>query len=182
MESYSFKNRKEILKMNGKRWMLMVLLVMTAILLTAAPAAAKATRTEFKGTDIWVEDISPGKEWVTDGIDHVRGAQSRFALMVDDPRVSGDNTPTCNWNFKIVDPPVYVAGPMWGTFQIINGGGYWKGVWTGVRDEQGFSHIVYIGSGGGGYAGLHLRLFIERLNPDPTTPETVTGYILDPGK
>jgi hypothetical protein len=76
---------------------------------------------------------------------------------------------------------VYVTGPMWGTFRITNDGGYWKGAWVGYRDKRGYSYIDYVGTGGGGYAGLKLWLHIERLNPDPTTVETVTGYILERG-
>ena len=60
---------------------------------------------------------------------------------------------------------------MWGTFRITNAGGYWKGVWAGYRDKRGYSYMEFVGTGGDGYAGLKLRLHLERLNPDPTTVE-----------
>jgi hypothetical protein len=51
-----------------------------------------------------------------------------------------------------------------------------------VRDERGFSYFEYVGSGGGDYAGLQLRVHDERLDPDWTAPYHWTGYILDPGR
>jgi hypothetical protein len=161
----------------------MLFLVTALALLTAVPAVAHVVKTSFTGTDVWVEDSDPGTEIAPPdgGQSKVRGALSRFTLEVSDPRVSGDNTVTVNWNFKLVDPPVYVTGLMWGTFRITNAGGYWKGVWAGYRDKRGYSYIDYVGTGGADYAGLKLRLHIERLDPDPTTLETVTGYILERG-
>jgi len=168
---------------NSKRLWSMLFLVAALLLLTAAPATAHVTRTPFTGTEVWVEDLDPGTEIAPpdSGLSKVRGAVSRFALEVSDPRVSGDDVATVNWNFKLVDEPVYVTGPMWGTFRITNDGGYWKGVWAGYRDKRGYSYMEFVGTGGDGYAGLKLRLHIERLNPDPTTVETVTGYILERG-
>jgi len=172
--------------MNSRRWILIVLLVLlavTAILAVAGPVAAKATRTNFTATETWVEDISPGKEWYTgDGkVYHLREAQQLYSVEASDPRLSGEEIITLNLNMKVVDPPVYITGPMWGTFRITNADGDWAGTWRGVRDERGFAFIEYVGSGEGGYAGLHLRVHDERLNPDGDTLFW-TGYILDPGR
>jgi hypothetical protein len=71
---------------------------------------------------------------------------------------------------------------MWGTFILSNAGGSWEGSWTGYRDENGFSYFHIVGAGTGGYDGLQLRMWGERLSPDPTVPEVYSGYILDPGK
>jgi hypothetical protein len=168
---------------NAKRLWPMLFLVAALLLLTASPVTAHVIKTPFTGTDVWVEDTDPGTEIAPpdSGLSKVRGAVSRFALEVSDPRVSGDNRTVVNWNFKVVDPPVYVTGLMWGTFRIANENGYWKGVWAGYRDKRGYSYIDYVGTGGDEYAGLKLRLHIERLNPDPTAVETVTGYILERG-
>jgi hypothetical protein len=102
--------------------------------------------------------------------------------VASDPRVTGDEVITINYNMKVVDPPVYITGRMWGTFRITNEGGYWEGTFTGLRDEQGYSYIEYVGSGGGGYAGLQIRVHDERLDPDPTALYHWTGYILDPSQ
>ena len=170
--------------MNRRKWILIVLLAITAILAVAWPVAAKATKTNFTASETWVEDTSPGKEWYTadDKIYHVRDGQSLYAVVADDPRLSGEEIITVNLNMKVVDSPVYITGPMWGTFRITNEGGEWVGTWWGVRDERGFSFIEYVGSGEGEYAGLHLRVHNERLDPDWTLPHTWTGYILDPGQ
>jgi hypothetical protein len=167
------------------RLSVLVLALMAMLLVLAGPVAAKATKTEFTATENWVEDTSPGREWYTgpnNEIDHVRGSQGLFSVTASDPRVSGDEIITVNYDMKVVPAPVYITGPMWGTFRITNGGGTWKGTWVGWRDQRGFSYIEYVGSGGGGYAGLHIRVHDRRLNPDPTTPYSWTGYILDPGQ
>jgi hypothetical protein len=115
-------------------------------------------------------------------IEYLRDAQGVFTVVATDPRVSGDEVITINYDTKVVDAPVYITGRMWGTFRITNAGGYWEGTFTGVRDERGFSYIEYVGSGGEGYAGLHIRVHDERLDPDPTALYHWTGYILDPGQ
>ena len=162
----------------------LVLALMAMLLVQVGPVAAQTTRTEFTGSETWVEDISWGKEWVTaDKINHVRGGESRYAIVATDESVSGEEIITLNLNMELVDDEaVWATGRMWGTFRITNEGGYWEGIWTGVRDERGFSYIEYVGSGGGEYAGLQLRVHNERLTPDTTVPHTLTGYILDPGK
>ena len=168
------------------RLSVLVMALIAILVLVAGPVAAKATKTEFTAIETYGADTSPGKEWVTgkgkNQIDHLRGAEGTFTVVASDPRVTGDEVITINYNMKVVDPPVYITGPMWGTFRITNGGGCWEGTWTGVRDEQGFSYIDYVGSGCGGYTGLQLRVHDERLDPDPTALYHWTGYILDPGQ
>jgi hypothetical protein len=157
-------------------------IIAALLLVTAGPATARVVKTPFTGTEIWVEDLDPGTEsFPGEGLYHIRGAVSRFEITTTDLRLSGEDRVTVNANFKLVDEPVYVTGPMWGTFRITNDGGYWKGVWAGYRDKRGYSYMEFVGTGGDGYAGLKLRLHIERLNPDPTAVEAVTGYILERG-
>ena len=165
---------------NRKYVWLVPLLVVALVLSTAGAATARAIKTPFTGTEVWVEDLEPGTERFLDhNLYLIRGNVARFTMEVSDPRVSGDDVVVINWNFKLVDPPVYGTGRMWGTFRITNAGGYWEGTWTGYRDERGFSYLELIGAGADGYAGLKLHMHIERLDPDPKTPETVTGYILE---
>jgi hypothetical protein len=171
----------------------LVLTLMTTLLLAAGPAAAQATRTEFKVRETWVWDDPdvPGRGWVSgDKIFHGRGGASHYLIDafpgekdLADPRVFGDEIITGNLNMKLVDDEcIWAAGPMSGTFRITNEGGYWEGIWTGVRDEQGHSFAYMVGKGGGGYKGLQIRINMERATCDWTQPETYTGYILDPGK
>ena len=165
----------------------LVLALIAMLLVLAGPVAAKATKTWFTATEIYLGDLSSGEEWYTgtdnNMIDHVRGAQLVLKVQdATDARVNGDELVTLNLDMKVAPEPVYIIGRMWGTFRITNDGGYWEGTWTGVRDEHGFSYFEYVGSGGGGYAGLQLRVHDERLDADPMAPYHWTGYILDPGE
>ncbi len=159
------------------RHLMIALLVLTLLLAGTIPASAH-NKTSFNGTEVWVEDISAGVEtFPAEGLYHTRGAVSRFTMTTSDPRVGGEDLVTINWNFKLVDPPVYVTGPMWGTFRISNAGGAWEGSWVGVRNQQGASYIYYVGKGTGGYKGLVLTLSIVRIDPDPTATETIKGVL-----
>jgi len=161
------------------------LAVLLAIVLLASvtfAASAQAIRTSFTGQEVWVEDLSFGKEFFpSGGRYHARDMLSSFTITTTDARVTGEELATINWNFTLVDPPVFVTGPMWGTFRITNAGGYWEGTWTGVRDENGYSYFHYLGKGFGGYEGLFIRMDNERLDPDPTQPTTIRGVIFSPG-
>jgi hypothetical protein len=169
---------KEAVMKSKIRTLIIVLLSVMLLLVTTIPASAHTRRTPFNGTELWVEDLSLGEEtYPAEGLYNVRGAVSLFSMTTSDPRVGGEDLITVNWNFKLVDPPVYVTGPMWGTFRISNAGGAWEGSFVGVRNKQGASYIYYIGKGTGGYKGLLLTLSIVRIDPDPSTTETVTGYI-----
>ena len=167
--------------MNGKiRALLILMIVITMMLIPVAVAGAKAIKTPFTGTEVLVEDISPGRESFPDGsLYHIREAVSLFEVTASDPRVSGEDLVKFNANFKLVDPPVFVHGPMWGEFTISNPDGYWEGAWTGVRAKNGFSYIRFVGDGHGAYKGMEIHCRIERLTPDPTQPETMSGYILE---
>jgi hypothetical protein len=82
---------------------------------------------------------------------------------------------------RVVGPPAFITGPMWGTFHLVNDGGSWEGTWTGERDEQGFAYIRVVGHGMGGYAGLHYEMQAQRLSPDPFALYQFEAWILDPG-
>jgi len=175
------------------RLLVLILALIATLLLLAGPVAAKATRTEFKVRETWVYDDpdASGKEWVTgDKIYHFRGGASHYIIDafpgeedLADPRVFGDEIITGNLNMHLVDDPcIWVTGPMSGTFLITNEGGYWEGIWTGERNELGHSYAYMVGKGGGGYAGLQIRINMVRETCDWSQPETYTGYILDPGQ
>jgi hypothetical protein len=168
--------------MNRHKNILVILLVCSVLLLgTVDQAAASATMTPFTGTEVYVSELSPGEIFSSDGNMHIRGIVQSFAATVSDPRVTGLDTVTINGNFKLVAPPVSFMGQMWGTFRISNGDGYWEGTWTGVRAENGFSYMTVRGEGYGEYEGMKIFMDVERLSPDPTQPEILNGYILEPG-
>jgi len=175
------------------RLSVLVLALIAMLLVLVGPAAAKATRTEFKVRETWVYDDPnvPSRGWVTaDKVYHARGGASHYWIDafpgeedLADPRVFGDEIITGNLNMKLVDDPcIWAYGPMSGTFLITNKGGTWEGIWVGERDEQGHSFADMVGSGGGGYKGLQIRIHMARETCDWAQPETYTGYILDPGQ
>jgi hypothetical protein len=159
-----------------------VFVVLALLCLTVGPVAA-GSKTYFTATEYFVADYDPGEESFPDGRYHVRGGVSEYVFVATDPRIDGAlDLITINWNFEFMPEPVYFSGPMWGTFVITDEGGWWEGSWTGVREENGFSYFHYVGHGGGGYEGLQLRMWGERLDPDPyTVPESWTGYVLETG-
>ena len=160
-----------------------VALALAALLcLTVGPVHA-GSRTYVTATETWVADFDPGEESFPDGRYHVRGGVSVYSWEASDPRLDGAlDLVTISWNFRFEPEPVYFSGPMWGTFALSDDGGNWEGTWTGVREENGFSYFHFVGTGTGGYEGLKLRLWGERLDPDPyTVPESFTGYILESG-
>jgi hypothetical protein len=129
-----------------------------------------------------VATLDSGQEFFPDGRYHLRGGVEKFAFEASDPRLDDAvNLVTVNWNFKWMPEPVYVSGRMWGEFVLTNEVGTWEGTWTGVREENGFSYFHFVGHGDGGYEGLQLRMWGERLDPDPSGPEIYHGYIIEPG-
>ena len=168
--------------MNTRKYLLFALpLIIALLLIPAGQANAKMVKTYFTGTEVHVEDISAGVETFPDkNLYHTRNAVEVLAVQTSDSRVSGEDRAIINWNFKLVDPPVYVTGRMWGTFTISNADGYWEGTWTGVRDKNGFSYFKFEGLGHGDYKGMKLHMRAQRLTPDPTQPESISGYILEP--
>jgi len=167
--------------MKKRLFILMAGLVIVSLLV--APVAAKTTRTEYEGSEYYVATLTMGREWVSaDGVYHFRGAQEVYEDVVDDPRLCGDTLVTINGNFQFAAPPVFVYGPMWGTFRIENNEGYWEGSWVGQRTESdGYSYIRGVLRGHGAYEGLQARVQYVRESPDTIAPFSVHGVIMESG-
>lgn len=161
---------------------LAVVLTAALLLSMASQADAHAVKTYFTGTDTYIRDTDPGVETFP-GADRYNVRDNVFIteIRATDPRVSGDELATFNGNFQLVDPPVFVTGRMWGTFTLTNANGYWEGTYNGVRDSNGFSYFKYVGHGHGDYVGRQLRMKYERLDPDPSLPGDLSGYIIELG-
>jgi hypothetical protein len=159
-----------------------VLVVLVLLGVTAGPAAA-GSKTSLTGTEYLVADHDPGEEFFPDGRYHLRGGVSETLWEATDSRIDGAvSLFTINWNFTFEPEPVWFSGPMWGTFVITNDGGTWEGSFTGVREENGDSFFHYVGHGSGGYEGMQLRMWGERLDPNPyLVPTSWSGYILETG-
>jgi hypothetical protein len=166
-----------------KKQLFVLVAGLMALSILAAPVQAGTSRTDYEGLEYYVGPLSPGRQWISeDGVLHIRGGQEAYLDEVDDPRLCGDTVITLNANFHLADPPVFVYGPMWGTFRIENEEGYWEGSWVGERTElQGFSYIRGVLHGHGAYEGLQARAEYVRESPDPTASFAVHGVVMEPG-
>jgi hypothetical protein len=167
--------------MNTRKYLLFALpLIQALVMVPTMQGSARTVKTTFTGTDTLGRDIDPGTETYPDkNLYHVRNNVFTSLVEASDPRVSGEALYNFNGNFKLVDPPVYVTGRMWGTFKLSNADGYWEGIIEGVRIDNGFSYFKYVGQGEGAYKGMQLHMRYERLDPDPSVPATLYGYILE---
>jgi hypothetical protein len=166
-----------------KKQFLVLVAGLMVLSILAAPVQAGTIRTDYEGLEDYVGPLLPGRQWISeDGVLHIRGGQEAYRDEVDNPCLCGDTVVTLNANFHLADPPVFVYGPMWGTFRIENEGGYWEGSWVGERTElQGFSYIRGVLHGHGAYEGLQARAEYVRESPDPTASFAVHGMVMEPG-
>ena len=161
-----------------KRFVFVVLGVLAALLLVVSPVAAKATVTEFTGTQVLLSDI-PAVMYFPNGNIHTREGGHVLYMIATDPRVQGVATIICQGNFD-----GNFVGPMSGTFTIVPdiGGGWWEGVWTGKINSDGSISSRAVGHGRGDFEGMKLKL--SDYNPEwpPLVPgvSVITGRILDP--
>jgi hypothetical protein len=143
----------------------------------AAPAWADAKRTYFTGTE--TETIGSFGTWITDGQRlYISGATLLGAEDASDPRVSGQATIGVN---AIWDAQTW-AGPMWGTFHVVNSDGEWQGHWQGERtfaEGHVYSVIVATAVGHGAYEGLVARWTYTGVDVDQTQQLLFTGFIVE---
>ena len=155
-------------------------LVVAATVILDAPCScnAQTVRTPYHGISTFVEDADLGRQWISDGVLHIRNSRQIWFDDADDPRVRGNVTLTINVNFRLVPFPVFGHGPMWGAVHIENAGGSWEGTWFGERTMQGHSFVRLVLKGAGGYDGLLARAEYTRRSPDPTKPFDFVGAII----
>jgi hypothetical protein len=126
--------------------------------------------------------LDEGEAKTSDSMEINRGTLLLYKDEMDDERISGWEIVEVNYVFDLVeDPEVWATGPMWGTSQIANEGGYWDVAWSGVRDEQGWAKIDCVAHGRAGYEGLKAYFTGVRESPDAAGPFDYSGYILEPG-
>ncbi|MFO7663128.1 MAG: hypothetical protein R6X18_11110 [Chloroflexota bacterium] len=159
--------------MKARKLFLLFVCVLAVMLLVTGLAAAKATRTEFTGTETQIGGEAPLRYWEAGQTAHIRGMQGVYWEEATDPRVSGINTILVNMNIH----PVSGGGvqiQFWGTYVLENEGGSWSGTFQGLVAADGIVTYDAHGEGSGSYQGLKIFLHAENT--------TFSGYILDPGK
>jgi hypothetical protein len=166
--------------MRHPKYVSMLVLALVAVLLTASPAMAGAQRTSFTGTASFGESINPG-EWSLrpDGSGQARGIVEVYHDANTDPRVTGEETTTYNFNFRPApSSPIGLAGRIWGTYHIVNEGGSWDGSATAEITENGEYIAHGVAHGSGRYEGLigHWNVY----SSTPSGPFALSGWILEP--
>jgi hypothetical protein len=172
-------HRKES-NMKRGRWILLALLVVFAFPVSlyakdANPAAAaKATITEFTGTEIVQKLVYPGDLTFTPG-GTFRGRDRVWEMYhhTTDPRVTGTVIVVSNGNFN----PQF-RGPCWGTMHVKPDGleGAWEAVWHSPPGRPEI--ITAVGHGTGELEGLKAWWTFEYDEGDPNGH--ISGRILDP--
>ena len=148
-------------------WLLVTLI--TVLLIAPGPVAAKATRIECTGTEIFQEYLDMGIWTYPDGNIHVRRMVELYVEESTCPQLAGTNTVTMNANWD-----ASYAGPIWGTaVNLTNDGGVWETTWQGKTFADGSYAFEVVGHGVAcSVEGLHMKLSATNLG--------WTATILDP--
>ena len=160
-----------------KKWMLLLLVGLIALIVMVVPVSAQTTITPVEGEEV----CGPVMGIEFDPFDlHARNGWMNCTDTIDgEPRLTGDVFLTVNWNFKFFNYHPY--GPMWGTVHLENEDGYWEGTWVGeITKLEGESYINSVLRGHGDYEGLQARLSYFKDSPMSSTYQ-ISGFIMDPG-
>jgi hypothetical protein len=168
----------EVRMKRQRHLILVVMALIAALAFLTGPVAAKATKTEFTGTDTRGAVTDPGILTFPDGNVHLRGMVLELHIQATDPRVTGPETVVANANLD-----AYGAGPVWGTSHLevdYGGGGIWEGTWNGKIHADGSESIRFVAHGiAGSVEGLKMSGSLE-FPADPTAPGILAGRILAP--
>lgn len=156
-----------------RKFVLLVIVVLLASLVLAPGAAlAKATVTEFSGTETVVALIDPGAATFPGGNLHGRGRIWEVYHATNDPRVNGTVIVVSNANFDS-----NFEGVAWGTFRVEPEGydGTWEARWHSNPTNPDV--ITAVGHGTGELEGLKAWW---RLTYVTEVDVVISGRILDP--
>jgi hypothetical protein len=160
-----------------RRFVFVILGIVAALSLLVSPVAARATVTEFTGTQ-WLLEDTPGAMTFPGGNIHVRGAVHVNYWSASDPRLQGTATIVAHGNMD-----ANMVGPFWGPWRLDPdvGEGYWEGTYTGYWRADGSLPIHALAHGRGAFEGLKVMCTIDQVwPPTQANPGIITGRILDP--
>ncbi len=166
--------------MKNPKYLSILVFILVAALFHPSPARAAAQRTTFTGTSNFGETLNAG-EWtyLASGNVLARGIVETYHDVNTDPRVTGTETIISNANFTPApSSELGLAGRLWGTFHIENGGGAWDGTFTSEITEGGEYFYRGLAHGSGGYEGLVGHW--EAYRNGHSGPFTLNGWILEP--
>jgi len=165
-------------KMKAKRITIIFVLAMVVILMSAVPAAARATRIEYTSLDCTIAPWgSPERVWISDdGVLHQRGVQVINRVTSSSVYVTGDMTLEMNFDIDLATG----LGHAYGTLSIVPTAynGTWEGHWSTHISPEGLTGNA-TGQGTGDLEGMKIFNNMSNLDPnDPCTNEW--GSILIP--
>jgi len=140
-------------------------------------ATAKPIRTPVTGVGGYGTELDPGNSWIADGVLYWRDRVVENYIDASDDRLDCTGIATINLDWKIIAPPAMFTGPAWGDVHCENEGGSWHGFWKGIRDKNGYAHVLFVLYGEGGYEGKKAMIWGERLSPDSSQPLDLWGFI-----
>ena len=131
------------------------------VLALALPAAAAQTKTRISGVDDNMTVLDPGRTWMSDGIQHVRGWTAEYDTTGGE-YVDGTSIIVANWNLNTASGD----GTMWGTTDLaltqFDGG--WHQTWVAKFDDFVWSGKA-VGRGFGALEGMQIRLDVWSTGP-----------------
>jgi hypothetical protein len=163
-----------------RKMRLLVVVGLTVTLLAAlfpATVMAQGIKTYFTGTECFGEITDPGTMTPigTGGV-RITGMKSWHTDTTSDLRLTGKDSVVIN---GVVVDPVAGNGTFHGTFNIVNAGGSWMGLWVGKMANGSFT-IDGLLHGSGGYAKLVANWHYSPVT-DSNGCNLTSGYIVETG-
>ncbi len=142
------------------------LVLVAALVLRASPAEASATTTRFTALDAACS-ITPGIQWVSGNVLHIRGEVDAKRIASSDPRVNGSEHVVVNLDVNLTNG----NGAGWGTFVIRPDTikGTWNGTFSGTITTNVFAGYG-VGQGTGVLQGYKLTARFQEIQPPADEP------------
>jgi hypothetical protein len=163
-----------------KKILFALLACMMVLSIMVTPVSAATIWSEFEGVASKVDNLPGGEEWFSKDFTKLfaRDVGELWVVDVDDARLDGELTFIFSANLKVTDEPVFIYGRMWGRMNLENDEGYWEGLWTGERTEQGDNYGFSVLHGHGDYEGMIAHVYWAREAANGLyAPMTVYGVI-----
>lgn len=173
--------------MRKQRFLALFALALCTALIAVAPAAARATRTQFEAIEATC-DIVPGNVKITGNVLHIRGQINTNRVVATDATQTGTNTVVLNVDLNLDNG----SGAAYGTFSLDSDAftGTWEGSFSGQITDFVFTGQA-VGQGTGDLSGQKVMVDLQDIDPatlsdNPCAPgpalgaSSVTGVVLNP--
>lgn len=145
-----------------KKWSISIFIILALVVapwMSVTPARAGAERTEITALDATCS-ITPGVQWISGSVLHVRNEVDIKRTVSSDPLVNGTNTVLTNYDIDLNTG----SGGGWGTFVFrpdqVNG--TWKGSFAGPLTAGVFSSRG-VGKGTGALKKMEIKVSFQGI-------------------